>query len=287
MKFLIAFILLVKLLNGLELNEIYMDDEDLWDNNSDDFYSDNDDDVDEYLLSIYKIIAQIQDTNEGSPLGVALQATNADCIKMEYEKYDLLELLSKVSESIRESNFDDVVLFTSVATMCSRKVDVVLKLKFDLLVDKNGPMTIITSDPTFKLFTDNLECFYNYAVNQSLIDPNVHNIKYAVIEEISEDCMKIVKTFQTEFYIDPDKHLNSDRTKCLHEGFSFDKSTLRYLLLNQLSLPEDELDIELKQYIDDARLDHALLLSCMKDKRQVFSWTLDNTQASEIISLPF
>lgn len=265
MNFLITFLLLVKLVNGFVPSDNYIK-EDSYENRFEDFYDDNDGD-DEIFEDIYEMIEQLKFPDDNSPLGMAFQTTDAKCIESEYDKNDLLHLIPNLGESLRETNFDDVALFTNFVIMCSSIKDEVLEVKFNQLISDRGPLAIIRNDPLFLDFAGNLECFKMYAVRQNLLNSSVYNINETQFEQYDDNCLITVETFRHGFTIDTNHHLSHDRSQCLEKGISFDKSTLKYLLLIQLELTVEQRSNERKQYIEDVHRDHEKMLTCMRNKR--------------------
>lgn len=259
MWFVVTCLLLVKLASGFAPSDEYSRD-DSYENRLEDIYDDND----EVFEDIYEMIEQLKFPEDNSPLGSAFRTTDAKCIEREYERNGLLHLIPTLGESLRETNFDDVALFASFVIMCSTIKDEVLEVKFDQLISERGPLAIIRNDPLFRNFSDHLECFKVYAVGQNLLNSSVVDVNAT---HDDDDCLTAVEIFRREFTIDAGHHLTHDRSQCLERATSFDKSTLKYLLLMQLELTAEQRTTERKQFIDEAHEDHEKLLTCMRNKR--------------------
>jgi hypothetical protein len=256
MKRAAIYLFLLKTLTCYKSNDYYIDD-----SYANDLESVYDDGEEEISVIIYDLIEQLQDPDDGSPFGMALRTTDVDCIEKEYAKYELTDLLPEIRYLLMESSFDEVRSFMSVVTMCSSRVIDILGMKFDHFLSQNGPATMIINDRHFEEFLVNLRCFKEYSINHRLLTVTMN---YTTADKPEKSCQEIITKFRENFSI---KHSNSERTRCLEEVHTFDDSTLKYLLMIQLHLTNEDLAVERKQFIVDAHKNHKKLLSCIKAKR--------------------
>lgn len=256
MKLLIVYLLfLFQRLYGFD----YEDDENLIDGS----YRNDFEAGGEITEIIYDIIEHLIYDSGGSALGMALRTTNVDCIEREYERYDLTYLLPDMTDWIGKSSFDEVVIFASVATMCSSERNQTFWFKFDQMISESGPTMIIRQDPSFRLFAENFDCFHNYAINQGLLkarDNESLNVK------TDGDCLAVVERFREVFSLKSNHSHLKERSTCLREIYSFDESTLKFLVLMKLNLREKELLVERESYIEASCENHEKMVLCAKSK---------------------
>lgn len=259
MKRAVIYLFLLKTLTCYKANDNFIDDSYA----KDDFESVYDDGEEETSVIIYDLIEQLKDPDDVSPFGVALYTTDIGCIEKEYAKYEIEDLLPEMKYLLMESSFDEVRGFMSAVTLCSSRVNEILERKFDQLLSEHGPTTIIRNDRLYEEFLLNLRCFKGHAIKNRLF---TFNISYAITDEPKSDCQKVVRNFSRNFSTESEKHLKSNRAKCLKEIHTFDHSTLKYLLMIQLHLTDEDLAVERKQFVVDTHKNHEKLLTCIKTK---------------------
>lgn len=203
--------------------------------------------------------------------------TYRDCMKTEFERHKMEEkfLKAKVFEDedpdkMKLDKIKDNFL-THIKSRCSNAIVKEATHRFKQFVsDKGGLSSKMGRHPAILKIKKNIVCVNIYALEKKLLDPAVYNLRLKLINQTKDSCKLVVNEIMwliiDEWYIKM-KYPEDDEIQRCYIDVLFDTEAIdvfiKYSLLSQLHLTQDQKDMELKNFINSTKIVHEMSYKCM------------------------